>query len=110
MVSLENKLLPVKTALTAIRGLPVSHYFAAKRDVPYCVYAEDVEVVPVSGDNQRQEQTLHGTTDLYTKTENDPLFDAVQNAFNNAKISFVLNSVQYEDTTGYIHYEWAWEV
>ena len=29
---------------------------------------------------------------------------------NEAEISFALNSVQREDETGYIHYEWVWEV
>ena len=26
------------------------------------------------------------------------------------KISFYLNSVQYEDETGFIHFEWVWTI
>ena len=42
--------------------------------------------------------------------EYDELIDKIQDALNKNCISFNLNSVQYEDETGYIHYEWRFEI
>jgi hypothetical protein len=36
--------------------------------------------------------------------------DNIQAALNSLRIPWRLNSVQYEDETNLIHYEWTWEV
>ena len=48
---------------------------------------------------------------IYTKTEDDANVDAIESVFDGAAawIAAQLNSVQYEDDTGLVHYEWAWE-
>lgn len=61
-------------------------------------------------DNQKVGQVLSGTIDFFTRTENDPAIVEIQTALENAEISYYLNSVQYEEETRYIHYEWRWEV
>lgn len=110
-MSIISQLAEVKKALTGIDGLKVSHYEAAPRtEVPYCVWAEDGEEQPLDGDNYKVRQQIQGTIDLYTKTDLDPLADAIQSALNDARIGFYLNSVQYEDETGYIHWEWVFNV
>lgn len=38
------------------------------------------------------------------------MVDKIQAALIAACISFSLNSVQLEEETGLIHYEWIWEV
>ena len=52
--------------------------------------------------------------DYFTKTEFDENVDRIQDALNAARISFYLNSVQDESGddsgSGYIHYEWVFEV
>ena len=99
----------IKTALMTV-GVPVSHYTALKKPSKYIVWAEDGQSDSVWADGKMQEQTIQGTADYFTKTENDPNVDAIQAALTVAGISFRMNSVQYEDDTKYIHYEWVWEV
>lgn len=97
----------IKAAHLAVTDA-VSHYARLKSD-RYFVWQED-------GDNQLRaenvvvERAITGTTDLYTKTEFDPWADALGKAFDAHGISWVLNSVQYEEDTGFVHQEWVWEV
>ena len=109
-MSLQTKLKTVKDALTGISGLPVGHYEYAGDEIPYCVWAEDTESSSVEGDNQKVEQGIQGSIDLFTKQEFDPFVDLIQSALNTARIAFYLNSVQYEDETQFIHYEWIFDV
>lgn len=53
---------------------------------------------------------MHGTIDYYTKEEGDLNVDKIQEVLSDRQVSFYLNSVQYEVETGFIHYEWGWEV
>lgn len=110
LATIQSKLLALSTALVSIPGLSVGHYFNYMKEGDYCVWAEDTEAESVHGDNIKQKQTLQGTVDFFTKTEFNPKVDSIQNAMNTAEISWRLSSVQYEDETGYIHYEWVFEV
>lgn len=76
----------------------------------YIVWAEDGEGGSVRADNELQEQVITGTIDYFTKTEYDSNYSSIQTALNTAEISFRLNSIQREKETGYIHYEWVWEL
>lgn len=101
----------VADALTGIDGLKVYHYFAdAQSGDPYCVWAEESEGSSLEADDRKQHHSISGSIDLYTRTEFDPLIDLIPEALNDAKIGFYLNSVQYEDATRYIHYEWVFNV
>lgn len=80
------------------------------REDKYIVWAEDSEGSSVEGDDQKINQSIQGTIDYYTKQDMDENIDKIQAALTAACISFYLNSVQYEDETEYIHYEWVWEV
>ncbi|MFR1802096.1 MAG: hypothetical protein ACLSWS_08610 [Faecalispora jeddahensis] len=86
----------------------VGHYEAFKKDDRYIVWAEDGGYSGY-GDNKPTIGIITGAVHLFTKTECDPFFDAVQNALSGIDIAWKLNSIQYEDATGYIHYEWVWE-
>lgn len=88
----------------------VGHYEAMKKEDRYIVWAEDSEGSSVEGDDQKENQSIQGTIDYFTKTEDDENVDKIQGELRASCISFYLNSVQYEDETGYIHYEWVWEV
>lgn len=88
----------------------VYHFTAGKPTGNYIVWAEDGQGNSVSADNKMQIQTISGTTDYFTKTESDPAIAEIQNAHNALEIAWYLNSVQYEDDTGYLHFEWCWEV
>lgn len=86
------------------------HYFAQPNTTPpYLVWMEDSDN-DITADNIHAEKALAGTIDLYTKTEDDPLMASVPLALEEIGASYYLNSVQYEEETGLIHYEWAFEV
>lgn len=88
----------------------VSHYEAMNKTDQYIVWAEDSEPSALNADNQKKNQVIQGTIDYFTKTDNDIIADEIQEILKTEKISFYLNSVQYEEETGYIHYEWVWEM
>lgn len=91
-------------------GIPVYHYRAFNESGDYIVWAEDGEGNSLNADDIKTRQALQGTIDYYTKTEYDPVLDEIQDKLNEASIAWGLNSVQHEDDTGYIHYEWWWEL
>ncbi len=51
-----------------------------------------------------------GATDLFTKQEFDPWKEAFEKSLDENGITWYLNSIQYEEETGFFHYEWYWEV
>ena len=54
---------------------------------------------------------ITGTTDLFTKQEFDPWVETFETSLNNCQgLAWMLNSIQYEEDTGFTHYEWVWEV
>ncbi len=88
----------------------VGHYEAMDVADKYIVWAEDSEGSSVEGNNRKINQSIQGTIDYFTKQDFDENVDRIQAALTAACISFYLNSVQYEDETEYIHYEWVFEV
>lgn len=104
-----NCLDKVKRALLTVTD-NVGHYEAVKQDDNYIVWAEDGGGDALGADNMVLQQTITGRIDLFTRTENSPLFGGVQKALREARISFALSAVQYEDETKYIHYTWDFEV
>ena len=88
----------------------VGHYEAYNKTDKYIVWAEDGEAASECADNRKQQQVLQGTIDYFTKTEYDPNVGKIQEALDDAEIAWKLNSVQYEDETKFIHYEWVFEV
>lgn len=92
----------------------VNHYEAMEKTDKYIVWAEDSEGSSVEGDDKKLNQSIQGTIDYFTKEDTDGNADKIQEALEDACISYYLNSVQYENQdeggAGYIHYEWVWEV
>lgn len=100
----------IKQALLSVTDR-VSHYFAWKQEPPYLVWAEDGQGTALWADGKMELQTITGTIDLFTKNlRGEPLFEATQQALDQAGISWRLNSVQYEEDTRLLHYEWRWEI
>lgn len=88
----------------------VYHYTAPSQEaVPYLVWAEDTRT-DLLADNKHVEAGYEGTIDLFTPNEDDPLMTAVPAALNELPIAWYQNSVQYENDTGLIHYEWVWKI
>ena len=86
----------------------VSHYGRMKSE-RYFVWQEDGGNDLLAG-NVHTERAVTGTTDLFTKREFDPWIDEIGRAFDAHGIAWSLNSVQYENDTQFIHYEWVWTV
>lgn len=99
----------VKAALLTVTD-KVFRYWAQGATDKYIVWSEDSQADSVWADGQMVQQSLQGTIDYFTKSENDPNFGKIQDALNDAGISFWLNSIQYETETRLIHYEWIFEV
>lgn len=105
------KLAKIENALASIEGLKVYHYLRPQLKAPFCVWAEDGENSSLEADLHKEEQALSGTVDLFTKTEYDPLNDEIQSALNTIEnCAWALSSVQYEDDTELIHYEWEFNI
>lgn len=99
----------VRDALLTVSN-DVFHYEAFKKSDKYIVWAEDREGSSIEADNKKIHQSIQGTIDYFTREEKDPNISKIQNALNDYQISFYLNSVQYEDETRYVHFEWVFEV
>lgn len=61
-------------------------------------------------DGRHAERGMSGTTDLFSKQEFDPWKDAFEAQLNASPLSWYLNSVQFEEDTGFWHWEWVWGV
>ena len=103
-----NKIYRIRDALLTV-SKDVYHFEALKKKDKYIVWAEDGEGNSGHADNKKN-QVIQGTIDYFTKDDADPVVEEIQEAFELYEISYKLNSVQYEDETEYIHYEWIWEV
>lgn len=117
MKSLVNNLRTIRDALLASVGdgdaPAVYHYQRPAREnlKRYVVWAEDGESGSFMVDNHKAEQQISGSIDLYTDREFDTWADRIQTALDTLEnVTWNLDSVQYEDETGLIHYEWAFTV
>ncbi|HCC00546.1 MAG TPA: hypothetical protein DEP42_04935 [Ruminococcaceae bacterium] len=104
MSSLEN----LKNALLTVTT-NVGHFQAFKQANQYIVWGEDGENSS-HADNRTSLRKITGTVDYFTKKQDDPYVEAIQIALSKVDIPNKLNSVQYEEETGYIHYEFVWVV
>ena len=77
--------------------------------VPYILYAVEAESARWT-DDRPDMQVMPGTIDLYCKSDKCPLIRDIPRVLADADVSFYLNSVQHEDETGLLHYEWVFEV
>lgn len=99
-----EKIIAAHTAVTDA----VSHALKIKSD-RYFVWQEEGTNDFEAG-NQHAERAITGSTDLFTKQEFDPWKDDFEASLNDHEIAWDLNSIQFEEDTGFYHYEWVWEV
>ena len=100
------------TALNSITvgqtTLKFAHYAWSKAPSgDYGVYSED-SADEAEFDNGVGEQAIGGTIDYFTRNDSPAIRNAIQGKLKELRIPWHLNSIQYEDDTGYIHYEWVW--
>ena len=99
-----EKIIAAHTAVT--NDVRHGQYMQSDR---YFVWQEDGANDLIS-DNRHTGRAVTGTTDLFTKTEFDPWKEEFENSLNNMGIAWAVNSIQFEEDTGFWHYEWRWEV
>lgn len=105
-----QKICKVRDALLTVTD-NVGHYEALNAEDRYIVWAEDREAESVHANNRKAIQAIQGTVDYFTKTDGDERVDEIQKALRDAEgVAYQLNSVQHEEETGFVHYEWLWEV
>ena len=92
--------LAVTDAVSHAKRIQSGRYFVWQEDG-----ANDLEA-----DGRHAEGAVTGTTDLFTKQERDPWVEALGESMSDYGIAWYLSSVQYEEDTGFFHYEWVWEV
>jgi len=63
----------------------------------------------LAGDNTHAEEVLEGTIDLFTRRLAADDMQAVAGCLKGLDVCYRLNSVQYEQDTRLIHYEWVWQ-
>lgn len=88
----------------------VFHYEAWAKPDKYIVWAEDTESNASYADNHKTDQVIQGTIDYFTKTEFDNIVVLIQQKLNSIDVAWQLGSIQHEEDTGYIHYEWVFEL
>ena len=98
-----EKIIAAHTAVTDA----VSHYERMQSD-RYFVWQEESSN-DFMADGIHAGKAVTGTTDLFTKMEFDPWAEALEQSMTAMGIPWALESVQYEDDTGFIHMEWTWE-
>lgn len=99
----------LKQALSALTEQTYHYYVAPGTPPPYIVWAEDSDN-DLAANNIHAERCYEGTVDLFTRDEGDTLISAIPAALESIEAAYYLNSVQYEEETGLIHFEWVWQV
>lgn len=99
-----EKIIAVHTAVTDA----VSHGRRLNSD-RYFVWQEE-GAADLEANGRHIERAMTGTTDLFSKQEFDPWREAFETVLNSSGIAWSLNSVQFEEDTGFWHWEWLWGV
>lgn len=99
----------IKNALLSVSDKVYLYTAGSNPKAPFIVYGVDGEN-SVHANNGTSTGIAMGYVALYTKNGTDPLFNAIPEALEAAGAAVYLNSVQYEDETSYLHYEWLWEI
>lgn len=100
----------LEVALTAT-GLPFAHFGWSKApDGDYGVFSEDGSN-DLSAGNSHAEAATEGTVDCFTRDDSGAPQRAIEAALESVEgLAWYLNSVQFEGDTGYIHYEWVFQL
>ena len=73
------------------------------------VYAED-GANDLASDDAHAERAIEGTVDYFTRDDSGAPQIVIEAALDAVpSVAWRLNSVQFEQDTGYIHYEWVFQ-
>lgn len=92
--------------------LPIAEYaWDVRPDTDYLVIAIDSEANSLQADGKKVNQAPQGTVDLFTFSNDREVMQSVQNVLDTFDgCAWYLNSVQYEDDTRLLHWEWVFSL
>ena len=98
-------------ALKALE-IPLAEYaWDVRPDADYLVIAIDGEAHSLQADGEKVNQAPQGTIDLFSLSADRDKMQAVQGVLNALDgCAWYLNSVQYEDDTRLLHWEWVYSL
>ena len=93
-------------------NLPLAEYaWDVRPDTDYLVIAPDTEASSLQADNQKVCQSPQGTIDLFSFGNDRVIMQSVQDVLNGFDgCAWYFNSVQYEDDTRLLHWEWVFSL
>lgn len=102
----------LKAALKST-GYEFAHYAwasdAKQRKRDHGIYAEDGQNV-LHASNGRAETAVQGTVHYFTRDDSGAPQKAIEAALEAAEgVAWYLDTIQYEQDTGFIHYAWVFE-
>lgn len=102
-----NALLNILNGFTDIPFVELA--WSHSPDEKYGVITLDNQLALDADENPVSEKMLTGFVDVFVRKPKDlSTVSDVESALKRLGIYFALNSVQFEDDTGYVHYEWTW--
>jgi len=108
---ISDRLSQIGQGLASINQNSFHYWRSAPKGVKsYIVWAENNEGNSFSADNHKQRQVIEGSIDLFTKNEFDAQVEEIQELLEELGVAWNLESVQYEEETGFIHHEWMWRM
>lgn len=109
-MSTRNPIQELKDALISV-GIPLSHGWAHKAKAPYLVWREDGGGDPLKANGKTAEHPIRGTVHLFEPEDlEESKYHKVERALNSIECAWDLSSIQHEQETGLVHFEWSWEV
>jgi hypothetical protein len=92
--------------------IPLAEYaWDVRPDTDYLVIAIDTEAASLQADGAKVNQSPQGTVDLFTSTNDRTVMQSVQGVLDALDgCAWYLNSVQYEDDTRLLHWEWVFSL
>lgn len=77
---------------------------------PYIVWQPEGEGSEVAGDNQKQQYSMRFSVDVFSKRPIPETLKKLETAFNAARISYALNTVEYDTAKEIIDYTYEVEI
>lgn len=93
------------TALTGTGYAFAHHAWSKAPDGDYGTYSEN-SGEDLTADGKHVERGTEVYINYFTRDDTSTPRTLIETALNNLDIPWYLNTIQYENDTGYIHYEW----
>lgn len=96
----------------ALAETELDFVFAAWSHSPagdYGVYSLNDQIGLSTDTDAASERMLEGYVDYFTRSDSEAAKNAIEGALRGLGLWWTLESVQFEDDTGYLHYEWRWK-